>query len=705
MIDMSDDRHVADVLARLEHDGPGYWTRRTGPREWEATHRPIAHLSIAAQDTATNVSQMLLGVDVGGTFTDAVLVGPDGELHSAKTPTTPGDESEGVAEAITAVLASAGVAPGAVAAFAHGTTVTTNALLEGRAARTALVATSGFTDLIELARQARADLYRLCATHPPPLVPAELRFAADERMGPHGPIQAPRCLAALAEQLANADVEAIAIVLLHGSAHPAHELAVGRVLRRRLPGAHVSLSHEVSATPREYERGATTEIDAALSPLLAGYLRALASRTCELGLPEAAVMQSSGGLASSQAAGAHAALTVLSGPAGGAQGARLLAASAGVRNLLCFDMGGTSCDVCVIDDLVVRESTGRTIGGRPIALPSLDINTVGAGGGSLAWADAGGALRVGPRSAGALPGPAAYGRGGESPTVTDAHVVLGHIPVGGVLAGGVELDARLARRAVARLASALGLDTQRAAEGILRVANSEMAGALRALTVARGIDPRGYALMPFGGAGPLHATAIADELGIKRILCPSSAGVLSALGLAAAAPRRDATASFEAADVGRLLDRARRELGAEPARERVRYALRYVGQSFELSVDAAADASVEELRELFGDAHEREYGYREDRGAVELVTVTASVWGSAPEIVPRSPRGVARRAVQRIWHEGRELEAALLIGLPTPGERLAGPAICALAGSTLLITPGWSGSVGSNGTIELERSQ
>ena len=646
---------------------------------------------------------MLLGVDVGGTFTDAVLASRGGELHTAKTLSTPQDESVGVIAVIELALAAAGAAAGEVAAFAHGTTVTTNALLEGHAARTALVATEGFTDLVALGRQARADLYRLCAAHPPALAPPELRFAVDERTGPHGAIRAPAGLPALAEQLAAADVEAIAVVLLHAAAHPGHELAVRDALRRRLPDVHISVSHEVSATPREYERGATTELDAALSPLLRRHLANLTARCAERGLPDPAVMQSSGGLTSAASAAAHGAFTVLSGPAGGAQGARLVAAAAGARDVLCFDMGGTSCDVCVIDAGVVRETDQRTIAGRPLALASLDIETVGAGGGSIGWRDAGGALRVGPRSAGALPGPAAYGRGGREPTVTDAHVVLGHLPRDGVLAGGVALDRGLALEALGGLARELGVEPLRAAEGVVAVANAEMLGALRTMTVARGIDPRGYVLMPFGGAGPLHATAIAEELGIGRILCPRTCGVLSALGLAAAPPRRDATGSFEAAQVERLRARARAELGSEPVQERVRYALRYHGQSFELAIDAPPDADARELRARFDAAHERRYGYRESDGAVELVTVTVSVWGAAPALGPGAPGSAARRSSASIWHGGSELEATLLAGAPAPGERIDGPAVCALADATLLVTPGWRGHVLADGTIELTR--
>ncbi|MGA3363209.1 MAG: hydantoinase/oxoprolinase family protein [Solirubrobacteraceae bacterium] len=646
---------------------------------------------------------MLLGVDVGGTFTDAVVVSPSGELHTAKTLTTPADESLGVMRAIELALDAAGSAHAEVAAFAHGTTVTTNALLEGRAARTALVATDGFTDLVELGRQARADLYRLCAAQPPALVPSHLRFAVDERTGPHGPIRAPAALDELAAALAGSAVEAIAVVLLHSSAHPAHELAVLEALRRRLPDVHISLSHEVSATPREYERGATTELDAALSPLLRDHLSELGERCARAGLPRPAVMQSSGGLTSAEHAAAHGALTVLSGPAGGAQAARLFAAVAGARDVLCFDMGGTSTDVCAIDGGEVGETDSRRIAGRPLALPSLDIETVGAGGGSIGWCDAGGVLRVGPQSAGALPGPAAYARGGVEPTVTDAHVVLGHLPPDGVLAGGVRLDPELALTAIRGLAGELGVEPLRAAEGIVEVANAEMLRTMRAVTIARGIDPREHALLVFGGAGPLHATAIAAELGIRRILCPQSCGVLSALGLAAAAPRRDATGSFEAATVEHLRARARAQLGSDPVRERVLYALRYRGQSFELTVEGPVDADADLLRARFEQAHERAYGYVEPRSEVELVTVTVSVWGDAPLIAACPPRSRATRSGTRIWLGGREMEAALITGAPAPGERLEAPAVCALADATVLVTPGWDGVVLADGTIELTR--
>jgi N-methylhydantoinase A/oxoprolinase/acetone carboxylase beta subunit len=492
----------------------------------------------------------------------------------------------------------------------------------------------------------------------------------------------------------------------------------------------------VVGTFREYERACTTEIDAALSPLLASYLARLGERagtlkgTSERGLPGVQVMQSSGGLADAERAAAHAALTVLSGPAGGVAGALLLGEAAGERDLLCFDMGGTSCDVCLIDDGRVAETAERKVAGRPMALPALDIHTVGAGGGSIAWRDPGGALRVGPRSAGAVPGPACYGLGGEQATVTDANLLLERLPVKTPLAGGLMLDLAAAERALARLARELGLDTRACAAGIVRVAEAEMGRALRVMTVERGIDPREYALMPFGGAGPLHACALAAELGIARVVCPRTSGVLCALGLAAAAPRRDVSrtvmlrgaeltqdilastreellaqaesAEATSAAAGRdFPDFNARERGAAGARsravpaenredffgvnararvnarKRTVYELRYRGQSHELPIESdSADPAI--LREEFARAHKRRYGYRDDSGEVELVTIRASVWGAAPQLSLRGA-GEAER------------------------ERIDGPAVYPLPEATLYVPPGWSGEVDAWGTVHLQR--
>src|SRR5512133_3370759 len=617
---------------------------------------------------------MLLGVDVGGTFTDAVLVA-DGVVHTAKAPTTPDDQSRGVIAAVERALRDADAQASEVEAFAHGMTVATNALLEGTVARTAFVATAGFTDVVALGRQARRELYRLCAAHPAPLTPPERRFAAHERTGPDGVLAALGGLEELVDAAAGAEPEAVAVCLLHSYRHPDHERAIGEALRERL-GVQVSLSHEVVGTFREFERAATTEVDAALSPLLARYLRRLLDSSREAGLPAPAIMQSSGGLAGLDVAADHAALTVLSGPAGGAAAAALLAERCDEPDLLCFDMGGTSCDVCVVEGGRVRETTAREVGGRPLALPMVDIHTVGAGGGSIAWRDPGGALRVGPHSAGAEPGPACYGRGGTEPTVTDANLVLGHLSADAPLAGDVALDARAAHAAVTRLADDLGLDVDACAEGIVRVANAEMVRALRVMTVERGVDPRRFALLAFGGAGPLHAAAIADELGMTKILVPRASGVLSALGLAAADRRADAQRTVlghDDAGVDALRDEVRATLGGEPEIE-LAWDLRYHGQSHELTVRGGGE---EDLRERFEALHEERYGHRDPDGEVELVTIRVTGRLPAPPVDFGAPAG----------------------------EEVEGPTVVALPEATLVVPEGWSGSTDDTGTLVLERAR
>jgi N-methylhydantoinase A len=667
---------------------------------------------------------MLLGVDVGGTFTDAVLA-VDGRIVTAKSPTTPKDQSEGVMAAVTAALDKAGRSPQEVEIFAHGMTVVTNALLEGAGARTALVATEGFTDVVALGRQNRADLYRLCAARPAPLVPDELRFAAPERMGPDGPVRALEAAGAeaLARQVAEAHPEAVAVILLHSYRHPEHELAIGEALAAALgPDAHISLSHEVVGTFREYERAATTEVDAALTPLLRRYLRSLVERAEEAGLPEPAIMQSGGGLIDAAAAGRHAAWMVLSGPAAGAAGGAYAAVAAGSSDVLCLDMGGTSADVCVVDDGAVRERGSGVLAERPIALPMLDVHTVGAGGGSIAWRDGGGALRVGPRSAGADPGPACYGRGGTEPTVTDANLLLGYLSADDPLAGGVALDVGAAEAAVKALAEELDLDLIACAEGIIRVANAEMVRALRVITVERGVDPRRYALLAFGGAGPLHAAAIADELGIKTIICPRASGVLAALGLIVAPRRRDAqrtvlltgdalTEDAVGETVTELGEQARRALGEPDAELSAIYELRYRGQAFELAVAAGPAPSPDELREAFEAEHEDRYGYRDPAQALELVTVrvAATLAGAEPSLSvaetaeeattdDNTTTGDTRPATL----DGERIDLQLLKA-PAPGTPITGPAVVELPEATLLVPPHWSGQVDDTGTIRIER--
>ena len=630
---------------------------------------------------------VLLGVDVGGTFTDAVLV-TGGRAVTAKAPTTPGDQSRGVLDAVEAALGKAGLEATDVTAFAHGMTVATNALLEGRGARTVLIATEGFTDVVELGRQRRKDLYRLCARHPEPLVPPDRRVPAPERTGPDGVIRPLEDARAVAERALGHEPEAVAVCLLHADRFPEHERLLGEALADS--GVHVSLSHDVVGTFREFERASTTEVDAALSPLLAAYLGRLVERCEERGLPAPSIMQSSGGLADADLAARHAALTVLSGPAGGAAAAALLAERTGEDALLCFDMGGTSCDVCVVDGGRVRETAGREVGGRPLTLPMADIHTVGAGGGSLGWIDPGGALRAGPRSAGADPGPACYGRGGTEPTVPDANLVLGLLDPDTPVAGGVTLDTEAARRAL----ETLGLPSaEEAARGVVRVANAEMVRALRVMTVERGVDPKGFSLLAFGGAGGLHAADIADELGIGTIVCPRAGGVLSALGLAAADRRVDVqrTVLGRDYDLDALTEEARERIGDDDAATEVVYDCRFRGQSFELTV-ADPDA--------FAAAHEERYGFTEEDGEVEVVTVRVTARVEGPPVELAAAGGEPERA-RRATVLGEETE--ILRGELPPGTRVEGPAVCALPEATLAVPEGWSGTVDDDGTVVLHR--
>jgi N-methylhydantoinase A len=654
---------------------------------------------------------MLLGVDVGGTFTDAVLL-DGGAVHTAKVPTTPRQESVGVMRAVEVVLERAETNPDEVEVFAHGMTVGTNALLEERGARTALIATRGFADLLEIGRQDRPHLYRLCAPKPSPLVEPELRLEAAERIGPTGVAEAlddgePERLAAAVEA---SGAESVAVCLLFSYLDPSHEQRIAECLRQHLPGVHVSASHEVLPRFREYERCSTTVIDAYLSPLLGRYLDQLSDAASEAELPQPLVMRSSGGVAPAAEAARAGAWSVLSGPAGGAVGAGLLAQLSGNGNALGFDMGGTSCDVCVVEGGEVRRTDSRKIDGRPIQLPMVDVHTVGAGGGSIGWCDPGGALRVGPHSAGAEPGPACYGRGGTEPTVTDANLLLGHLAADSQLAGGIELDAEAAERAIAELADSLDLELLETAAGILRVANQEMVRALRVVTVERGVDPRGFALLPFGGAGPMHAAAVAAELGIGAILCPRAGGVLSALGLCASERRRDTartvmlsgsnfSAECIAAEVRSMIE----DTGAgfeDDAEARITYKLRYAGQAFELPVPGVAEPDPAQLAEGFEQAHEERYGHRDPAGEVVLVDIDLAMVVPGPAAQPVAAAGEAlERGARPVFFEGEWTKTPVLRGEPAAGTEAEGPVVFELPEATFVVPPGWSTTVDTHGTI------
>ena len=474
-----------------------------------------------------------IGIDIGGTFIDVVLTG-ERQAGLFKFPSTPDAPHRGVLEGLERLIERGVFAPADVTGIAHGSTVATNALLEGKWARTALVTTRGFRDVLEIGRQDRPDLYDLSIDRPVPIVPRDLRFEVTERVDAAGGVVTPldgSDVRALIPVLRDACVEAIAVVFLFSYLDPEHERRVGRLLSESLE-LPVTLSSDVLPEFREYERTSTTVICAALRPVIGRYLGELERGAGALGLPpDWRIMQSSGTVTDGRNAEAEPVRILLSGPAAGVQGARAIGEIVGERDLITMDMGGTSCDVSLIRGGELARTTSGAIGGHPIAQQMIGIHTIGAGGGSLAWIDSGGALRVGPRSAGAIPGPACYGRGGNSPTVTDAHVVLGHLLPDFAIGGLPFLDVEAARRAVGTIAEPLSLSIEAAAEGILEIADAAMERAIRVISIERGHDPRDYALLAFGGAGPLHAASIARRLSIPRVLVPATAGVLSALGL------------------------------------------------------------------------------------------------------------------------------------------------------------------------------
>ncbi|MFL5982381.1 MAG: hydantoinase/oxoprolinase family protein, partial [Gaiellaceae bacterium] len=502
---------------------------------------------------------------------------------------------------------------------------------ERKGARTAFVTHAGFEHLLHLRRQTRAQLYRPCADWPGPLVPLGRCHGVRGRIAVEGELE-PLDL----DSLPDVDADAVAICLLHAYRDPSHERSVAAELRRRLPSARIVASHEVAPEFREYERASTTAADAYLGPVVARYLDALTGACAEAGLPEPLVMRSSGGVATPDEAAAHPATILVSGPAAGVVGASRIAALAGIEDAIAFDMGGTSTDVCLISGGRAERASERVVSGLPIRLPTVDLHTVGAGGGSLVWRDAGGALRVGPQSAGANPGPACYGRGGSEPTVTDANLLLGRLPE--QLAGGVELDRDAAERALA------GIDPA----AVVDVVNAEMLRALRVVSVERGHDPAGFALVAFGGAGPLHACELAEELGMRTVLVPEVAGVLSALGLVAAEERRDTVRSYlvPLAQAGELPRAGEADL-------------RYAGQSFELTVPLQDD-----LAEAFHNAHAEQYGFAEHDREIELVAVRTADVRRGPDL---------------------ELPASTTV-------EVSGPAVVELPGSTCWVPPGWVGA-------------
>jgi len=606
---------------------------------------------------------------VGGTFTDLAAVDGSGAIEARKVLSTPADQSEGVA----AVLGALGASPAHVSRIAHGTTVVTNLLLERRGARVVLCATRGATDLLELRRQERASLYDLTAHHPPSLVDAGRVVGVAERRTPGGVTVALGRTEAerVAAEVAKFDPEIVVISLLHAYEDGAHEQLLAGVIRERIPGVDVVLGSEVLPEIREYERTATAVAEGYARPRVSSYLAHLSARLAGGGYPPPDVMTSGGGMRTAAEAAVGAASLALSGPAGGVVGAAAVLRAAGLDHALTMDIGGTSADAGLILGGEPLVEPGGSVAGVPIALPRVLVETVSAGGGSIAWVDDGGALRVGPRSAGAVPGPVAFGRGGTLPTVTDAQVVLDRLE-DSPLSGGVTLDRAAARSAIDALAEQLGSTAERTAQAIIAIADAAMARALRRVSVERGVDPRTCALVAFGGGGPLHGCALAELLGMSRILVPPHAGVLSALGLAIAPERRERAASvmrdattLESGRFGAMLGELADSAWAGGNRERSRWhaRVRYAGQGHELDVPCAPGDDGAAIATRFGAAHLARYGFMLVR-AVEVVAVRVAVLGEAVP-VRFGAGGADRKAVR-------------------------GPGVVTLPDATMVVAPGWA---------------
>ena len=665
----------------------------------------------------------VVGVDVGGTFTDLIAYGEDGALHSAKVPSIPGEQWRGVLDA----LAALGVAPESLRAFVHGTTIATNALLERKGARTGLVTTEGFRDLLEIGKGRRlvGGLFDPEWQRPAPLVPRDRRFEVPERLAADGQVVRPLDgfdFDALAAALREKGVEAIAVALVHSYLDRGHERTAADALGARLGGVPVSESAALTPERGEFERTSTAVLNAYLTPVMRRYLAELEAALLDRGVAAPVnIMGSNGGSMTLAAAAERCAATFLSGPVGGVTGAVRVAEHAGAPDLITFDMGGTSTDVALVHGLAPRMSHDNRIDAFPLKMPQLDIHTIGAGGGSIVWVQPDGTFAVGPQSAGAVPGPACYGRGGAEPTVSDANLLLGRLPVGRPLAGGLVLDAERSRAAFEALAARRegGGDAVELASAALGIAIAKMAGAVREVSVHRGFDPRDFTLLGFGGAGPMHAMPVAEELGITRVMVPRFPGHLSALGQMLADLRRDAVDAWggrvSELSVGELRARARAMRdegtatleadGVERGRHRHAFTLdvRHVGQSFTLPIPwNPEDPDWTALRAAFDARHEETFGYADPGNDIEIVNVRLVSIGEVDKpALDFAPRGGGDPVVERrpVWFgEWRDTDVIDRESLPV-GSRIEGPAIVEEAGGTTVAPPGWTIEVDPSGAL------
>jgi N-methylhydantoinase A len=678
----------------------------------------------------------MIGVDVGGTFTDFFAFDDaTGRVVLHKVSSTPANPARAIIDGLGDLSRRHGVDLAALTRLSHGTTIATNALIQRRGGKVALVVTEGFRDLIEIGRQIRPRVFDLQADHPAPLVPRELRFEAHERVTADGtPLKplAPAAVEKIVAEIGAAKPDACAVCFLFSFVNPAHERQVRDALAAAFPGLYLSISSEVQPEFREYERLSTTVLNAYLQPVLDRYLGTLAEALA-VSAPQAAlgINQSSGGLMSVERARRFPIRTALSGPAAGAVGAIHMARLSGIPDVIGLDMGGTSADVCLIRGYEAGTSFDKWIEGYPARLPAVDINAVGAGGGSIGWFDRDGLLKVGPHSAGAVPGPACYGRGGKEATVSDANLVLGRLSPRGLLGGGMALDVGLARAAIAPLAERLGFPVERTAHGMLGIVVANMVRAIRAVSVERGHDPRGFTLLPFGGAGPLHATDVARSLGIRRCLVPFAPGILCAQGLIVSDLRetfvRTAVTPVQQARMGDVAARVaelRADAEAWFASEKVaaanrRYDIvldaRYVGQNFELplalgTAEPLPDADA--IRAAFFAEHERAYGFHNPADPVEIVNFRLVAVGrlAQPAARPATPAGTPLPAPTErrpVWFEaGSPVDTPVFDRARlAPGHVVAGPAVIEQLDATILLFPGDRGTVDAHLNLIVELAQ
>ena len=677
-------------------------------------------------------SRIRIGIDTGGTFTDLVLFETEsGRLVFHKVASTPDDPGRSLVRGIAEIIdrAGEGVEDGAleIELLVHGTTVATNAVLQRRGARAALITTAGFRDVLHIQRQDRPHMYDLRSRRAESLVPRSRRYELRERVLYDGTVETPldtRQLDELTAELNRQGVEAVAVGLLHSHTNPEHEQAVGEALTRELPTATVCLSHELVQEEGEYERFSTCAMNAFVQPVMARYLGRVEDSLSAAGFDAPLfVMKSNGGVMSASAAARHSVHTILSGPAGGVVAGAAVAAGLERANLITADMGGTSFDVAVIHEGQIEFARTTEMAGLALKVPMLDIHTVGAGGGSIGWVDPGGALRVGPHSAGADPGPACYGRGGDKPTVTDANLVLGRLSHGTLLGGGMEVDVAASRRVIAdELAGPLGLSVEAAAEGVIRVVVATMTAAIRKLTVERGYDPRTFTLCPFGGAGPLHGAELAREMNVDQVLVPLAPGVTSAVGLLMSHLREDnvrtqvsllsACSPAQILSVIDDLESAARERLAFAAVDyglhaTIQLGLRYLGQGYDIAVEIPAGApDLEAVAASFHVAHERMYGFARDDQPVELVNIWVSVDVDLGAIgLPQvGPAGATLEPVAQrpVVFEGQQVDTPVFRRADLgAGSQFEGPAIVEQLDSTTVIWPGQPASVDPLGQLLL----